>query len=894
MAHRAASNLEDADEQRRRQRAEPLSTDESKDDPNRGGRRVVSLLPLTGPGRSLLILAAIKVVAGVVAVSSDHVSLSFSAALPGGLVIVQLISFGGAAAVLLLAHARDPRTARLGTVLLLVASAFATGQVAALADRFPLLSILVPLYPDAFLPLCLVRFVAVFPSRPRESLAARFLRILELVAGPAGVLLFTLNALLGLGLLPDTPWVTVFARRSAGGTVYWTTVFALALTTVPIALTGTRFLSGDEKRRVRLFWLAFWFGLGPTVVVNVVGGLPVVGRPFTDWMMRGWLALALELFLATVPITVAYAILVRRLLPLRVVIRQAAQYLFARWTVTGAFLVPVVVVILESYEHRHETIAAAVSDRAIMLALAVALAGIAVLARENILRQVDRWFFREPYDPSEVLLSLATQTRRARRIDELVAVLTSAVDRALRPDVVAVLTRNQVGDFVSLFGSVEPLPARSILVDLLGAASEPIEVVLDPQSALRWLPRDERQWLVDSRSSLLVPLQASEGGLIGIVTISERKSELPFSRFDRDLLVAIAEAGALTMEHHSARTDSLTAEPALDEFWLVGPPALAQAGECPACGHVEPGGDRACARCGARLSVSTVPHVMFGKFRFDERVGQGSMGIVYRATDLSLDRVVAIKTLPGTSPEDSQRLRSEAKAMAAVLHRNLAIVYGAESWRGRPMLICEFMAHGTLADRLRRGPLPCAEALSLVVALADALHVIHATGVLHRDIKPSNIGFASDDAPKLLDFGLVQMLRPTVAAASSQETFTSVPGDRAALEALSLTAPLIGTPLYLSPEAVLGQAPSVLFDLWSLNVLLCEAMTGRHPFRGRTLTETLDQIRRADLTDYFDASIATPAAVAIYLRRALAKDPGLRPRTAAETADCLRALGARV
>ena len=111
---------------------------------------------------------------------------------------------------------------------------------------------------------------------------------------------------------------------------------------------------------------------------------------------------------------------------------------------------------------------------------------------------------------------------------------------------------------------------------------------------------------------------------------------------------------------------------------------------------------------------------MFGKFRFDERVGHGGMGVVYRATDLALDRVVAIKTLPGTSPEASQRLRSEAKAMAAVVHRHLATIYGSESWRGRPMLICEFMTDGTLADRLKHEALSVDEALCLGMALAEA------------------------------------------------------------------------------------------------------------------------------------------------------------------------------
>jgi len=107
---------------------------------------------------------------------------------------------------------------------------------------------------------------------------------------------------------------------------------------------------------------------------------------------------------------------------------------------------------------------------------------------------------------------------------------------------------------------------------------------------------------------------------------------------------------------------------------------------------------------------------------------------------------------------------------------------------------------------------------------------------------------------------------------------------------LSLTEPLIGTPLYLSPEATHGYRPTVAFDLWSLNVLLCEAMAGHHPFRGRTVRETLDRIREADLPETVRHSTALSAAVVAYLERALAKDLGLRPKTALEVAGHLRAL----
>ncbi len=849
--------------------------------------------PLSRPTQWVVGLAALKVLAAaVVLVVAAHQPGASSLSFPAGFIGIQLLAFGGAGAVLLFAHARDLRTAQLGAVLVTVASAYSTSNVVALAHHLRAFQVLAPLYPDAFLPVLLAQFVEVFPQRlPDRPTAHVFHRVLMRIGWVAGGGLFSLNALAGWNVLPGAQWVMALERRSAGGTAYWTIVFALILLTVPAAWTGGQFLNPAERRRVRLFWLSFWIGLGPFVFMVLAGAVPLYGAGFTNWMVRGWFLTAVEVLLATVPVTVTYAVMVRHLLPLRVVLRRTAQYVFARWTLAGVLILPVVLFIVEGYLHREERIASAFSGRGISLIVASMMASVALIMREDILRLVDRWFFREGYDPRQVLLTLATQARQARGLDELAATLTSAVDRALRPESVVVLVRNHVGDFVSPFGSVEPLRARSVLVELLAAAAEPLDVTLDQSSALRWLPRAEQQWLVDSYSRLLVPLHAPEGALVGIISLAERRSELPFSSEDRQLLVTIAEAGAATVEYHAATATRHGAESALTDFSTQSARPLSLASECHGCGRVEAGGERDCGRCGTPLRPSGIPHIMFGKFRFEERVGQGGMGIVYRATDLALDRTVAIKTLPGTSPEDTQRLRREAKAMAAVAHRHLAIVYGVESWRGRPMLICEFMERGTLAHRLARGRLAYAEALSLGVALAEALDVIHGSGLLHRDIKPSNIGYAFDGVPKLLDFGLVYMFtQAPVTNSVSREGQTPCMSDDVAPVSLSLTQPLVGTPLYLSPEAIRGKRPSVAFDLWSLNVLLCEALTGQHPFRGRSLGDTLDRIQVSDLSSARRDWPGIPAGVTAYLERALASDPGFRPRTALEVAEALRAL----
>jgi serine/threonine protein kinase len=388
---------------------------------------------------------------------------------------------------------------------------------------------------------------------------------------------------------------------------------------------------------------------------------------------------------------------------------------------------------------------------------------------------------------------------------------------------------------------------------------------------------------------LLVPVRTTEDTLVGVIALGDRRNEEPYTREDLRLLRAIADTGALVIEHQAMRTS----EPALAAVKgrQVGFDARSdRAAECSSCGSVYQGGSRSCTSCDRPLEAAAVPYVLLGKFRFERRVGRGGMGIVYRAIDLALDRAVAIKTLPGASPERAQRLRHEAKAMAAVTHQHLASIYGLEAWRGQPLLVCEYMTGGTLADRLEKGSLPIQEALTLGVQLAEALDVVHRADLLHRDIKPSNIGYLDRATPKLLDFGLVHMLLEARVEHAVMGDQAPDSGQQPFLSSLSVSRGFVGTPLYLSPEAARGEAPSTAFDLWSLNVLLLEAIIGRHPFRGRSLQDTLDRIGQADLQGVLTALQHRAPRVAGYFERALARSASNRPPSARDVAGEIRRL----
>jgi hypothetical protein len=826
--------------------------------------------------RALIALAVCRIAGAVVMLVVKPQSATMGgSALGVWMIALQVVTFSTAAAILLFAHARDSRTANLGVSLLLIGSAFSSSHFADLTHLFPSIAFLTTWYPDAFLAVFIGRFVRDFPHR-RAGREDRFLKALTACALATGGILFVANAVRSADIVPWLRDAALLQRRSEGGTVYWTVIFAFVAVMLPMVFTGASAWRREERHRVQWFWGAFVVGFGPMVALVVLGSLPVIGPRLMTWATTGWMLPALEVLLASVPLTVAYAVLVQRLLPLRVIVHRALQYVFARWAISALALLPIALLVAHGYEHRNETIAAAMSGRTLWLIAAIIVSGAAVVGRSTVLLWIDRWFLREAYDARAVLIELSERARRAHGIDELVAVVTAGIDRALRPEATVVLVRGENGShFLSLFGAAEPLLTSAVLVDIVSALDgTPLDAAVDDErSPLKWLPRQERQWLADNQSLLLVPLAASDGLLVGIISLGARKSELPYSDEDRRLLAAIADAAALTIENHAFRLSSgndASQRESVSPWWRVGAaPQHLQAKECPECGSVQAAEDAACRRCQAALSQSDVPQVLFGKFRFEERIGRGGMGVVYRATDLMLERTVAIKTLPGTSPEYSQRLRLEAKAMAAVTHRNLATIHGAESWRGRPMLVCEFMEHGTLATRLAAGPLPVAEALDLGLALADALYVIHRAGLLHRDIKPSNIGFGTGRIPKLLDFGLVYMLS----------------------EAEDLAAQaVVGTPLYMSPEACAGEMPTQMFDLWSLNVLLLEAISGTHPFRGRTTEETMSFIRAAARPPALEKLKGPFAKVADYFEDALGRDVHRRPRSAAEVAIRLRAI----
>ncbi len=247
-----------------------------------------------------------------------------------------------------------------------------------------------------------------------------------------------------------------------------------------------------------------------------------------------------------------------------------------------------------------------------------------------------------------------------------------------------------------------------------------------------------------------------------------------------------------------------------------------------------------------------------------DELGRGAFGIVFAGRHRTLGRPVAIKQLPralAADPAVRERFLHEARVVAGLDHPHIAPVYDFVERDGLCLLVMEHLPGGTLADRARAGALDQRAACAAVAAVAVALQHAHRRGVLHRDVKPENVLFGADDVPKLVDFGIAKVLDSDAR--------------------LTATGTVIGTPAYLAPEVVRGDAIGPAADVYSCGVMLYELLAGRLPFPPRTTaTGVLLQHLNDPPPPLLEVAPQVPAAVAEVTMRALEKDPTQRYESA--------------
>jgi Tol biopolymer transport system component len=246
-------------------------------------------------------------------------------------------------------------------------------------------------------------------------------------------------------------------------------------------------------------------------------------------------------------------------------------------------------------------------------------------------------------------------------------------------------------------------------------------------------------------------------------------------------------------------------------------------------------------------------------------LGSGGMGDVYRALDTRLRRDVAVKVIRASLASDPDRLgrfRREAQLLAALNHPNVGTIHSFEEIDGLCALVLELVEGPTLADRIARGPMPVREALTIAAQIAQALEAAHQKGIVHRDLKPANVKITRDGSVKVLDFGLAKALAEDVPGSDEAPTLTVV-STRAGL--------VLGTPAYMSPEHVSGQAVDKRTDIWAFGCLLFEMLTGRPAFAAATVSDTFTAILSRE-PQWSSLDAVAPPGVRRLLRRCLEKD----------------------
>ena len=254
-----------------------------------------------------------------------------------------------------------------------------------------------------------------------------------------------------------------------------------------------------------------------------------------------------------------------------------------------------------------------------------------------------------------------------------------------------------------------------------------------------------------------------------------------------------------------------------------------------------------------------------GPYEIVSPLGAGGMGEVYRAHDARLGRDVAVKALPASSagdPERIARFEREAQILAGLNHPHIAALYGLEESASSQFLIMELVEGGTLAERLKSGPIAVRDALTIARQVADALQAAHDRGIIHRDLKPANVAFTADGHAKVLDFGLAKAFAatadaPTVATGATQ------------------SGVVLGTAAYMSPEQARGLPLDKRTDIFAFGCVLYEMLTGRNPFSAESVSDIIVAILGRE-PDWTLLPPVTPARVHWLLRRCLEKDPRRR------------------
>jgi hypothetical protein len=633
-------------------------------------------------------------------------------------------------------------------------------------------------------------------------------------------------------------------------------------------------LDADERRRIQIVvytGVPAVFAYALKVGIPLLGGL--AGRPIElPWVIEGLLQAIVVLPAFGLP----YAVAVRHVFSPRTVLRASLQYAFAKRTLTVLVALPVIALVASLVQQRDQSLSAIIGGRPLFYLVCLVMLGLAVRYRDKAQRWLDQRFFRAEYDAREILVSLAGRVPYEADPRDLVAMVVTQIDSALHPASIAVLAGEVVsgqtpGGGSVMLGSFEPvralrvgaapLRADSAIVTLLRWSDKPLEVFLDDeQSPVSRVPQSDRVWLASLNAALLVPIFAGGSDprpFVGLIALGHKQSEEPYTPEDRELLRGIAVQMGVALDLSRLRKQIGTVTPGRSGGVEGSAPTMIV------------GGTGLPAAMGVGVVVD-------GKYRVDSVIGQGGMGAVFRAWDLRLERSVAIKVVRAdllADPDSRARFRRESQIVAKLQHPAIVTVFDYGTLAdGAAFLVMEFVPGEDLRGLLKReGKLGKDRMIALMTGIAGGVDSAHKLGIFHRDLKPENILLpTSGTGPKVVDFGVAKF----TAAAPGAETGH-----------ITSSGTIVGTPAYMAPEQLRGDAVDGRADVFSLGVMAYEMMTGKLPYGGGSFFDIgMKQAAGETKVDTEDL----PAGLVEIIRRAIAYQRDGRPATPGDFAEELR------
>jgi hypothetical protein len=799
--------------------------------------------------------------------------------------VVQTIVFVGAAAVLLLMRSYD-LTAGLCVLALAFSGVAGGGPLFGAEGRIPLGKVLTVFTwlasPLAFPTIALA--ILYFPSRSRLLDKHSWLHAVPVVAAVP-----LLVPALGTALyLIEVDAAMPFAAWDAMHPGVFYAAFATALgINVLAVLEGTyryRFNHNvGERRRIRM---ALYTAVPGVLAYTVRDGVPIVASLLGSSAPHypTGLLILLDILVLLPAFGLVYAVGVNQVLGPRVVLRRSLQYALANKSLTVLMFLPAAALTISLVRDRDQSLARIVSGSSGLYVALIAASAITFAYRERARQWLDQRFFREEYDARKILLSLASRVRFETDPADLAAMVVGQLDEALHPLMVAILVsgidEGRLTPVTVLHGSAEPLPVDGGLVSMLRWSDEPLEIVSsDPRSPARRLPPEEREWLDCTGAVLLVPVLGQDRALIAMIALGERRSEEAYTGEDRQLLASIAAQMGLGFDVARLRRRTTTGEPgdATDATRISAPPVEPMV-ECGRCGRCEEPGVHLCPADGAPMRpVPSVPRTVDNKYRIEQLLGRGGMGAVYRARDMRLDRLVALKVVRAEllgDPEARRRFRREAQIVARLQHPSIVAVYDYGTFPdGGAYLVMELVRGEDLRRVLQRqGRLEIGEGMAILSSVCDAIGAAHREGILHRDLKPENILLPAGGMPaKVLDFGVAKLIGEDRVSLDSPDSSATE-----AHTALTAAGMIVGTPAYMAPEQFKAVAPDGRTDVFSLAVIAYEIFSGQLPFGRGTLADVV--LAQARGVPALQAHLIPPAAERT-IKLALDEDPDRRPGT---------------